>query len=432
VRASPGYAVLLAALVSGFALPSPAQPPARFSAQAGFSLHAHAFLDPDHRPAVLVSLDIPYSSLIFLKRDGVFRSDYAVYFKVLDKKKKIVETAVVNESVVSKDYEATRSARMTSKVSKRFQLPQGEYIVECTVEVKDTQRVFNRQTVVTVPEFLETGIGVGNPRLYAVDVDTSRFVPALLEVDGHRGFEGTELETPLFVAMNKHLVVTFDVYAEEEKTDSMACELCFEVIDEKKDVHAYGRARATIAGLRNQFACYLDVDEWELGSYTFVAKAVESETVRETTSSITFVLAYTKAMLTKQFDKTIAILSLIATNEEIEQLKSAAQADRPRLWEEFWARRDPSPGTEENEALEEHLRRVRYSIDNFSDAVAGWESDRGKVYIKYGEPDHTELKTDPQSQGEYLIWYYYAENLRFVFYDRFGLGDYRLTGTGQP
>ncbi len=428
MRVRTGYVVFLAALLWGLVRPSPAQPPQ----QAGFSLSAHAFLDPERRSAVLVSVDIPYSSLVFLKKGGVFQSDYVVYVKILDKKKKIVETAVVTESVVSKDYEATRSARSSSKVSRRFQLPQGEYVVECTVEVKNTQRVFDKKELVTVPEFLETGIGVGKPRLYAVDVDTSKFVPALVEADGRGGLEERELDTAFFAALDKHLVVRFDVYTEEEERDSVDCDLCFEVVDETKEVRAYGRARVRIAGLRNQFAVYLDLDEWSPGSYGFVVKAIQLEPLRETTSSLTFALAYTKTMLTKDFDKTIAVLSLIATNEEIAELRSAEQADRPRVWASFWMRRDPSPGTEENEALEEHVRRVRHAVDNFSEAAVGWESDRGKVYIKYGEPDHTELKIEPQYQGEYLIWYYYEEGLRFVFYDRFGLGEYRLTGTGQP
>jgi GWxTD domain-containing protein len=136
-------------------------------------------------------------------------------------------------------------------------------------------------------------------------------------------------------------------------------------------------------------------------------------------------------MLTKNFEKTIEILSLVATKQETDELKNAPIEERGRLWTEFWARRDPSPGTAENEALDEHLRRVRHATENFSDGGAGWQSDRGKVYIKYGEPDHTEVRTDPQYQGQYLVWNYYQRNLTFVFYDRFGLGEYRLTDSSQ-
>ena len=435
MRASPLYIVCVLALLSGAAAPLFAQPPGAPLGpppqESGFSLHAHAFLDPERRAAVLVSIEIPHTSLIFLKKRGVFESDYAVYFKVRDKKKKIVETAVATQSVVSKDYESTRTARLVSNLSKRFYLPQGEYVVACTVEIKETQRVFQKEVAVTVPEFLGSGIGVGTPRLYAVDADTSNLVPGLVEASRYRAFEEKELETPFFAAQDRRLAVKFDVYAEEEKADSADCELFFEVVDANKQLRGYGRARVRIAGLRSEFAVYLDLDEWDPGSYSFVAKALQLEHVKETTSSVTFVVAYTKTMLTKHFDKTVAVLSLIATNDEIAELKNAKEVDRPRLWASFWQRRDPSPGTEENEALEEHLRRVQYAVDHFPEGAGGWESDRGKVYIKHGEPDHTEFKIEPQVQGEHLIWYYYEEGLRFVFWDQFGLREYRLTDAGQ-
>ncbi|UCG53860.1 MAG: GWxTD domain-containing protein [Candidatus Latescibacterota bacterium] len=137
-------------------------------------------------------------------------------------------------------------------------------------------------------------------------------------------------------------------------------------------------------------------------------------------------------MLTKHFDKTLAILSLIASAAELSELRESDVEDRPHAWFKFWESRDPTPGTKENEALEEHLRRVRYVADNFTVGEEGWKTDRGKVYITYGEPDEVESKINPQYQGEYLIWHYYRENRTFVFYDRFGLGEYQLTNSSQP
>ncbi|NIO00898.1 MAG: GWxTD domain-containing protein [Candidatus Latescibacteria bacterium] len=137
-------------------------------------------------------------------------------------------------------------------------------------------------------------------------------------------------------------------------------------------------------------------------------------------------------MLGKYFDQTMEILALIASSEELEGLKNASFEDRPRAWSEFWRMRDPTPNTEANEALEEHLRRVRYATTHFSSLDSGWKTDRGQVYIKYGEPDQIDTSTDPYLQGEYLIWRYFSNNLVFVFYDRFGLGDYRLIQTSMP
>jgi len=428
VRAAVAFALVFSVFLSPRLS---AQPPPLDPRQAAFSLYAHAFLDSERKPTVAVNVNIPYSSLIFLRNGAAFQSEYAAYIKILDKKNRLVDTAVINEAAVAENYEATRSAKMSAKSSVRFGLAPGDYLIECTVEVKNTLRVFEKSVPVTVPEFPKVGLALGKPRLYAVAVDTSASVPVLFESPTSGAFGEEEHEGTLFAELDRHPAVRFEVYAQEETSDSMTGELYFEVLDDKKTVHAYGRRNVTIAGLRNDFVVYLDIDEWDPGPYVFVAKALEGDPVRQTTESLDFVLGYTATMLTRHFERTVGILALIATPEEIGEIKNAPEAERVRLWGAFWAKRDPSPGTGQNEALTEHLRRVRHAVDHYPDGGAGWQSDRGKVYIKYGEPDHTEVRIDAQYQGEYLLWYYYKESLTFVFYDRMGLGEYRLTDSSQ-
>ena len=59
--------------------------------------------------------------------------------------------------------------------------------------------------------------------------------------------------------------------------------------------------------------------------------------------------------------------------------------------EQFWLRRDPTPGTAENEMKEEHYRRIAFANDNFHRGIPGWKTDRGMIYIKYGPPDAIRL-----------------------------------------
>jgi GWxTD domain-containing protein len=399
--------------------------------ESAFSLYAHAFMDSERKPTLAVDINVPYSSLIFLKRGAAFQSEYVAYLKILDKKNRLVDSAVLNETVVAEDYQTTRSTRQSSKASQRFYLAQGDYTVDCAIEVKNTIRVFRKTVAVTVPEFARAGLSFGPPRLYAVAPDTSASAPVFFELPPDESLDGQEIGGTLFVDLYRRPALRFELYAREETKDSTSCELYFEVVDGNKAVHAYGRRRVRMGGLRADFVVNPDVDDWDPGPYVLNVKAIETDPPGETTVNFAFTLGYTRAMLTKYFDRTIAILSLIATPREIEEFKNAPEAERAEVWAAFWARRDPSAGTGQNEALIEHLRRVRYAVDNLADGRVGWESDRGKVYIKYGEPDHTEVRIDSQYAGEYLIWYYYKENKTFVFYDRMGLGEYRLTDASQ-
>jgi GWxTD domain-containing protein len=80
----------------------------------------------------------------------------------------------------------------------------------------------------------------------------------------------------------------------------------------------------------------------------------------------------------------------ISSDEEtaaFERLKT--DEERERFVEQFWARRDPTPGTPANEFKEEHYRRISYANQHFRTAAGtpGWRTDRGRMYIIYGPPD---------------------------------------------
>jgi len=83
--------------------------------------------------------------------------------------------------------------------------------------------------------------------------------------------------------------------------------------------------------------------------------------------------------------------------------------EREKFIEQFWLRRDPTPSTIENEFKEEHYRRIGYANDQFASdisgsGVAGWNTDRGHIYITYGPPD--EKETHPREGFEEWLYHY--------------------------
>jgi GWxTD domain-containing protein len=62
----------------------------------------------------------------------------------------------------------------------------------------------------------------------------------------------------------------------------------------------------------------------------------------------------------------------------------------------FWARRDPTPGTLENEYRRTYWTRVLEADRLFRDSTTpGWKTDRGKIYILLGAPDSVETDDSP-------------------------------------
>ena len=83
---------------------------------------------------------------------------------------------------------------------------------------------------------------------------------------------------------------------------------------------------------------------------------------------------------------------IITPEERAAFLRLSKDEDRDQFVVAFWLRRDPTPGTAENEFKEEHYRRLAYANEHFAYEIPGWKTDRGRVYIVYGPP--SDIKTE--------------------------------------
>ena len=81
---------------------------------------------------------------------------------------------------------------------------------------------------------------------------------------------------------------------------------------------------------------------------------------------------------------------IITAQERAEFAKLSTTKQLDQFVEEFWSRRDPTPGTRQNEFKEEHYRRIAYADAHFAAGMPGWKTDRGRIYIVYGPPDRVE------------------------------------------
>ena len=126
------------------------------------------------------------------------------------------------------------------------------------------------------------------------------------------------------------------------------------------------------------------------------------------------------------FDKS----KYIASSQEIDKYKklSGVEGKREFLFN-FWNGRDQDLSTKENEYFYDYLQRVESANSRFSSMQkAGWKTDRGRVYIIYGEPSEIERYPNQIESRPYEIWYYneIEGGVYFVFADISGFSEYIL------
>lgn len=120
-------------------------------------------------------------------------------------------------------------------------------------------------------------------------------------------------------------------------------------------------------------------------------------------------------------------LAYIARGDELRALRNApSDSERKKRFEAFWQKRDPTPETVRNEALEEHYYRIDYSNRNFGQQLPGWQSDRGQVFVLHGHPDDIERQTFSYNNKPWEVWYFFRVGRQFMFIDQTGFGDFEL------
>ena len=137
-----------------------------------------------------------------------------------------------------------------------------------------------------------------------------------------------------------------------------------------------------------------------------------------------------RSLLKHDYDAVVSQLSMVGLQGDIDKLKELeTYEDRLKGFNDFWAARDPSPGTPENEIKKEFYWRIRFANSNFSYLRrAGWKTDRGRVFVIYGDPDQVDDYPFVIDRKPYQEWHYYREARyrKFVFVDENGDGDFRL------
>jgi GWxTD domain-containing protein len=136
------------------------------------------------------------------------------------------------------------------------------------------------------------------------------------------------------------------------------------------------------------------------------------------------------SMEEEELNESFSIAKYISSGQEIDKWNKIKDLDAKRTFMfEFWKKRDEMPYTPQNEFKADYLKRVDYSNSKFSTITKkGWKSDRGRVYIVYGEPSEIERFPNQVDAKPYEIWHYNSleGGVIFVFADLTGFSDYML------
>lgn len=110
-------------------------------------------------------------------------------------------------------------------------------------------------------------------------------------------------------------------------------------------------------------------------------------------------------------------IQFLATPSELNQYQSLTQEGKKEFLRRFWTKHDFNNYTQRIEYVDSKYKRGN---------TLGRNTDRGRIYIKYGAPDEIVAHTMIEHTRPHEHWYYYAQGIHFIFIDIHSNSNYRL------
>jgi GWxTD domain-containing protein len=136
-----------------------------------------------------------------------------------------------------------------------------------------------------------------------------------------------------------------------------------------------------------------DLTEIPGGSYMFRAE-VSSDTA-SAVSEVPMDILWDTVSWSKDEVELMQEMRLALSEDDLFEFKAMSKGEREVFLHHFWGEMDGTPGTARNEVKEEFERRIAYVNAHYGETVKGIFTDRGRIYVRYGEPDDKTVQVMP-------------------------------------
>jgi GWxTD domain-containing protein len=359
---------------------------------------------------LLVVVTVPYDNLQFVRKDSGFSATFELVCSVYDSQGALTGEQMTYPKLFTTSYEVTNLTSRLARHTDSFVVGPGEYRVQVVLTERESNGESRYEAKISIPP--------PNPLLRLSDVFWVADSTSGKDLGDFRVVEA-------FFSDDGSATARFQTAS----TGPESLRIAWEVRGPSKSDSLHQKHEFKEAPHLMPITHQLQVDLTGLTSGDYILSVEAEGNGQLLTRELPFMISlHGLPRSVMQLDEAIRELRPIATAEEMRQFQEAPPDKREELFREFWRRRDPTPGTEENELMDEYYYRVEYANEHFKTNRPGWETDRGRIYILYGEPSDIERHPFPIDSKPYEIWYYDHLNRRFIFVDYTGFGDYELVG----
>lgn len=413
------FLLLLFSFVSVNAGPWDEQNQPAFEKPTSYSQSRYIFKIYNHAPQnrALSQVDLHWGVVNdlfqFVKTDNEFVAGFDLNIELFDDGDNFIDSRFISREIKVDSYKHTNSNTISYQGKFTFSTRPGNYQIRIELIDQDTKKSLVRKQEVVFGDFTQKRLALSDiyfvqkledslsiwqnqPNLAANFSDSSEVWLAFYEIYPPEGGDTVSIITRIE-----------DVHEHEVFADTQIVKIAGPVSLQKIDIHSLVK---------------------QPGRFNLTVMARSGK--RLVTEKQHFSLTQTSDdPYISSIDDIIEPLKVIGKPDELKKIEEVPETEKRRLIKKFWEKRDPTPETESNEIKEEFYRRVEFCYKNFTVHFSdkpGWKTDRGRVFLRFGEPSLVQKYVSEINRPATEIWYYDLLHRRFMFVDKDGKGDFEL------
>jgi len=395
-----------------------------FSDELPVSVDLNRFLDDNSNTIFDFNYQIPYNSLKFEKTDSGFNANLKVEY-ILTMDGEIVDKSDFAKKLIFPNQEMTRSGKLfRDKIS--VTLPSSVYTMQLTfTDIHSASNTsWSRKLIILKKDSFLSDIEFSS----GIVIDTTNYLEKLHRDDllffincNHIYTKGEVDSLYLYYELGN---VQFPVGTLHEKINILKDDDTVKIITNELNCR----------GNKEPQTRKIDISNFKEGYHKIIIEVTDpiSKAVYKTEDYFS---------IRKKNDSNYRLF--VDLEDEITLLKYFLPTNKTKIWNEitdegklkfinrFWEVNDSDTSNNNNDFFILIRERIQYCNEHFSHFKDGWNTDRGRIYIKHGKPDDiiygdTGLDTK-YAQKKYEIWKYRINNnYTYLFLDFQSNRNYKL------
>ncbi|HSP88397.1 MAG TPA: GWxTD domain-containing protein [Ignavibacteriaceae bacterium] len=365
-----------------------------------------------------------------------------------------VTDTISHTTIVKKEWKINHEVKDTTEIDKSlvgvvsFIIPAGEYICKVSGRnFKDSLIIRKYEENIKIVPFIGNTISISNIQIASNILQDS---PNKNSVFYKNSFEIIPIPTSIFGENLPVLFHYFELYNLDKVSSDSPLKLNTFVYNSRKELF-FTKSKILTKNVNSRVEVgTVPVNKFPTDTYTLAVSLIDSIGNYGVSSSKKFYVLNPSILvndsdntqITSTFATHFGVMSeeelddlfvkskYIATNQEIEQYNSLSSKEgKQKFLSEFWNMRDSEPSTPRNEFYFEYLKRIEKSNKDYGAlGKKGWQTDRGRILLKYGDPSEIERFPNQIDTKPYEIWYYneFEGGVIFIFGDITNFSDYQL------